>query len=144
MNLAVAEAAYNFEHRDLHLGNILISTISNDIVRFKLRGQWIELTTEGIKVVLIDFTLSRMETGEMTIFKDLSAEPEIFTGPPRNPQADTYRRMKKAVKNEWNTKMLKTNCMWMHYLSDEILAMKTLSLSAHEKQALRLFKYVAK
>lgn len=81
MNLAVAEAAYQFEHRDLHIGNVLVRRTHANRCTARLEGQQIEIHTEGLHVVLIDFSLSRIESGEMTIFKDLALEPEIFDGP---------------------------------------------------------------
>ena len=87
MSLAIAEAAYQFEHRDLHLGNILLNKVDQGHhFTVRLKGQDIDLCTEGIRVILIDFSLSRIDSGEITVFKDLTLEPEIFMGPARDPQ----------------------------------------------------------
>nr|KJB81138.1 hypothetical protein B456_013G131100 [Gossypium raimondii] len=60
--LAVAEAAYEFEHRDLHWGNILLSRNGSVTVKFILEGKQISFRTYGLSVSIIDFTLSRINT----------------------------------------------------------------------------------
>ena len=86
MSLAVAEAEYQFEHRDLHLGNILVSRTNENRLDLKLKGLNIELQSGGLRVVIIDFTLSRIRTDEVTIFKDLAQDPELFAGQAKDPQ----------------------------------------------------------
>ena len=52
------------------------------------RGVEIEMETAGLCLTLIDFTLSRLQTGTGAIaFCDLSADPELFTGPKGDCQA---------------------------------------------------------
>ena len=52
------------------------------------RGVQIEMETAGLCLTLIDFTLSRLQTGNGAIaFCDLSADPELFTGPKGDCQA---------------------------------------------------------
>jgi len=48
--LAVAEEEYNFEHRDLHIGNILIKKCSNKKIAYELEGQHFNVPSQGIKV----------------------------------------------------------------------------------------------
>ncbi|KAK8545933.1 hypothetical protein V6N12_026742 [Hibiscus sabdariffa] len=64
--LAVAEAAYEFEHRDLHWGNILLSRNDSVTMKFMLEGKQISFRTYGLSVSIIDFTLSRLNTGEVS------------------------------------------------------------------------------
>ncbi|CAK9147287.1 unnamed protein product [Ilex paraguariensis] len=61
--LAVAEAAYEFEHRDLHWGNILLSRKASATLQFTLEGRQIFVRTFGLLISIIDFTLSRINTG---------------------------------------------------------------------------------
>lgn len=62
LTLAVAEATIEFEHRDLHFGNILVRAVPETAaaVPFRLRGREVAVAAEGARVTLIDFTLSRM------------------------------------------------------------------------------------
>jgi serine/threonine-protein kinase haspin len=61
LSLAVAEECLEFEHRDLHWGNLLVRrrTQSDRPVLFELRGQQYSVPHYGVEVCIIDFTLSR-------------------------------------------------------------------------------------
>jgi hypothetical protein len=67
-----AEVNYNFEHRDLHMGNMLLksldSTMANTseyILKRRHRGfERFVLRNHGTKMVIIDYTLSRLETSK--------------------------------------------------------------------------------
>ncbi|KAL0033637.1 hypothetical protein WJX79_009265 [Trebouxia sp. C0005] len=141
LSLAIAEEACEFEHRDLHWGNLLVHRDSNKTISCRLRGHVIEASTSGVTVTLIDFTLSRLTalTGDVA-FCDLAADPELFTGPKGDVQADTYRRMKKATKNRWQGHCPATNCLWMHYLADVVLNLKQFPMTAKQKKGLRDFR----
>ena len=82
MTLAVAEEACEFEHRDLHWGNLLISRDGTESIPYRLRDVDITVESAGVRVTLIDFTLSRLCTPEGEVaFCDLAADPELFNGP---------------------------------------------------------------
>ncbi|MBA0843656.1 hypothetical protein Goarm_000825 [Gossypium armourianum] len=98
--LAVAEAAYEFEHRDLHWGNILLSRNGSVTVKFILEGKQISFRTYGLSVSIIDFTLSRINTGENILFLDLSQDPYLFKGPKGDKQV-------RCSKNERDMRSLK-------------------------------------
>ncbi|MBA0873612.1 hypothetical protein Goshw_004689, partial [Gossypium schwendimanii] len=98
--LAVAEAAYEFEHRDLHWGNILLSRNGSVTVKFVLEGKEISFRTYGLSVSIIDFTLSRINTGENILFLDLSQDPYLFKGPKGDKQVH-------CSKNERDMRSLK-------------------------------------
>lgn len=67
--LAVAERELNFEHRDLHLGNVLIKPVLGqkqckwEAPPSTLDGQSIQ-PLPGPPVKLIDFTFSRLDYSE--------------------------------------------------------------------------------
>jgi len=52
-----------FEHRDLHWGNVLVSPCADSSVQFVLDGVPYNINSNGIKVTIIDFTLSRLRRG---------------------------------------------------------------------------------
>ncbi len=59
--LAVAECSCNFEHRDLHWGNVLVKSCGACTeVKGKINGQPYTLASAGVRVSVIDFTLSRL------------------------------------------------------------------------------------
>lgn len=57
LTVAVAEEACQFEHRDLHWGNLLIrrsqQPAATSAVRARLRGVELEAATEGVTVRLL-------------------------------------------------------------------------------------------
>ncbi|KAL6552327.1 hypothetical protein OROHE_007691 [Orobanche hederae] len=99
--LAVAEAALEFEHRDLHWGNILLSRKDSATLQFILEGRKLQVKTFGLLISIIDFTLARINTGEDILFLDLSSDPELFEGPKGDKQADTYRKMRDVTDECW-------------------------------------------
>ncbi|CAL5084291.1 unnamed protein product [Urochloa decumbens] len=144
-SLAVAESACEFEHRDLHWGNILLaqdeSPDTNHTASFVLQGMRMHAVTFGLKVSIIDFTLSRMNTGTAILFLDLSADPALFQGKKGDKQAETYRRMKEITQEQWEGSFPKTNVVWLIYLVDMVLhKMKSLALGAKVERELRSFK----
>ncbi|GMH33792.1 hypothetical protein BSKO_01626 [Bryopsis sp. KO-2023] len=141
LTCAVGEEALQFEHRDLHCGNILLKRTTESTTSVVLREQTIQVENQGIEVVLIDFTLSRvgLENGEVA-FCDLAMDPGLFQGPKRDCQADTYRRMRKAVKDQWADFCPKTNALWIHYLTDVLLTLKKIPMTDSDKRDLRAFR----
>lgn len=91
--LAVAENALSFEHRDLHWGNVLISTCDKKkSVYFILDGKEIEIPTYGVQACIIDFTLSRITHDGVMVYNDLSQDEELFTAE-GDYQFEIYRLM---------------------------------------------------
>ncbi|XAR52751.1 Non-specific serine/threonine protein kinase [Bertholletia excelsa] len=138
--LAVAEAAYEFEHRDLHWGNILLSRKESATLQFILEGRQILVRTYGLVVSIIDFTLSRINTGEDILFLDLSSDPEIFEGPKGDKQFDTYRKMKSITEEYWEGSFPKTNVLWLQYLVDILLLKKSFDRISKDERDLRSLK----
>ncbi|PWZ38108.1 Serine/threonine-protein kinase haspin [Zea mays] len=124
-SLAVAESACEFEHRDLHWGNILLAQEetpdTNHTMSFTLQGKRMHARTFGLNVSIIDFTLSRINTGTAILFLDLSADPALFQGKKGDKQAETYRRMKQITQEHWEGSFPKTNVVWLIYLVDMVL-----------------------
>ncbi|KAL2511778.1 Protein kinase superfamily protein [Abeliophyllum distichum] len=138
--LAVAEAAYEFEHRDLHWGNILLSRKGSNTLQFTLEGRQINVKTFGLLISIIDFTLSRINTGEDILFLDLSSDPELFNGPKGDIQADTYRKMRDVTDECWEGSFPKTNVLWLQYLVDILLRKKSYDKTSKDERELRSLK----
>ncbi|XP_072352547.1 uncharacterized protein haspin [Scyliorhinus torazame] len=122
-SLAVAENALNFEHRDLHWGNVLIKKTDFKQVEYKLCGNIYSIDSHGFMVNIIDYTLSRMGKGDVVQFCDLSSEDSFFHGQ-GDYQFDIYREMKKENLNNWATYNPHTNVLWLHYLADKMLSLQ--------------------
>ncbi|XP_030457147.1 serine/threonine-protein kinase haspin homolog isoform X2 [Syzygium oleosum] len=138
--LAVAEAAYEFEHRDLHWGNILLSRNDSRMLKFTLEGRHINVKTFGLCISIIDFTLSRINTGQDILFLDLSSDPYLFKGPKGDKQSETYRKMKEVTEDYWEGSFPKTNVLWLVYLIDILLLKKSFERSSKDERELRSLK----
>jgi serine/threonine-protein kinase haspin len=145
--LAVAEEACGFEHRDLHWGNVLCKRdkvdLENDNTRkARLNGVDVTIDTYGVTASIIDFTLSRVEIKDESdvVFCDLSLDPELFEGPEDDAQSETYRRMRKALNNQWGASCPQTNAFWLHYLADTLLTKKEFKMNPNQKQSLEKFR----
>ena len=95
----VAEKAYEFEHRDLHWGNILVRKGPYRNLSYFIGGNCYELNSGGVDANIIDFSLSRMTTKEdgCEIYNNLAEDPNLFIcegqdhDPPGDYQFDIYR-----------------------------------------------------
>ncbi|VDL82247.1 unnamed protein product [Nippostrongylus brasiliensis] len=119
ISLVVAEERLEFEHRDLHIGNALVLESKEDI-QYRFAGGDMTLHCYGVKVHLIDFTLSRMSKEGTTIFRDLENDEELFNGD-GDYQFDIYRMMRKSNQGDWLAFNPKSNCFWMHYLAMQLI-----------------------
>ncbi|KAK1277493.1 hypothetical protein QJS04_geneDACA015811 [Acorus gramineus] len=138
--LAVAEVACEFEHRDLHWGNVLLVRNESTKMEFKLEGRKICGKTFGISVSIIDFTLSRINSGEAILFLDLSLDPALFEGPKTDRQSETYRKMKEITEDCWEGSFPKTNVLWLQYLVDILLLKKSFQRTTKDERDLRSLK----
>jgi len=120
ISLAVAEAEFQFEHRDLHWGNVLVVPTAEKSLAFNLNGKTIEIPTFGVKATIIDYTLSRLVYKDQCLFQDLAADPELFeaTG---DYQYDIYRLMRTNTDNCWEVYEPFTNILWLHYIIDKMI-----------------------
>uniref|UniRef100_A0A182IPX7 non-specific serine/threonine protein kinase n=1 Tax=Anopheles atroparvus TaxID=41427 RepID=A0A182IPX7_ANOAO len=121
--LAVAEKRFDFEHRDLHTGNILIEPTEDSVRKYCLLGEEIVVQTQGLKASIIDYTLSRIVYNGLCLFNDLSTDEELFTAE-GDYQFEIYRKMKTALQNQWNVYSPKTNVFWLHYLIDKLISLR--------------------
>ncbi|KAH9610413.1 hypothetical protein KSS87_008047 [Heliosperma pusillum] len=138
--LAVAEAAFEFEHRDLHWGNILLRRKETPTLQFTLEGKTSSIRTHGLVVSIIDFTLSRINTGHTILYLDLSTDPELFEGPKGDKQSETYRKMREVTDDCWDGSVPKTNVLWLQYLVDILILKKSFKRSGKDERELRSLK----
>ncbi|KAJ1558984.1 Serine/threonine-protein kinase haspin, partial [Nowakowskiella sp. JEL0078] len=123
-SIAVAEAKANFEHRDLHWGNVLIQTLKDN----ENESNWnydIDLEhrmlvpLDGFEVCIIDYTLSRLEMDNELFFTPLDSDSYFTqTG---DYQFDIYRKMKTITKQNWAGYYPRTNVLWLDYLCHKLL-----------------------
>ncbi|RLN34288.1 hypothetical protein C2845_PM03G14060 [Panicum miliaceum] len=145
LNIEICTELYKFMWCLIERGNILLaqdeSPDTNHTVSFALQGKRMHARSFGLNISIIDFTLSRINTGTAILFLDLSADPALFQGKKGDKQAETYRRMKEITQEHWEGSFPKTNVVWLIYLVDMVLhKMKSLALGAKVDRELRSFK----
>ncbi|MCO5590145.1 hypothetical protein L7F22_044114 [Adiantum nelumboides] len=126
--IAEAERKCEFEHRDLHWGNIVIKEVTQsrhgrrEILDIKkiLSSKW-----SGVQATIIDFTLSRASFEENIIIAHQMDDEAFFNGK-GDIQFEVYRQMRKATNNEWQEFHPITNVLWLHYLLRKIILDKKL------------------
>lgn len=124
--LAAAEFELEFEHRDLHWGNVLVKETKEKFVQFIVDGDVYQVETHGVMTTIIDFSLSRLFSREddCIVYKNLRQDPTLFTAKGRDKggdyQFDIYRKMRAENDNDWEAFCPKTNVFWLHYLLEKM------------------------
>ncbi|CAI5444577.1 unnamed protein product [Caenorhabditis angaria] len=121
LSLVVAEKELEFEHRDMHLGNVLIAKVEKaDKLSYKFNDNLMTVNSFGVKANIIDFTLSRIKKEATTVFLNLENDDEIFKGQ-NDPQFDVYRRMRQNNNRDWQEFQPCTNLFWVEYLANRMI-----------------------
>ncbi|CAD0201922.1 unnamed protein product [Chrysodeixis includens] len=123
--LAVAEEAFQFEHRDLHWGNVLIAPTDQKFATFVLRGRAHRVARCGVAGTVIDYSLSRVSLplagGECAaLYNDLAADDSLFDAV-GDYQFEVYRLMRDKLGNDWKNFAPYTNILWLHYTVDKMI-----------------------
>lgn len=136
--LAVAELVYEFEHRDLHVGNILVKKTRKKSIRFVIKTQTIRVQSFGYKAYIIDTTFSRIRIGSKVFFTSLSnrLNPKILQKDPE-PQDIVYKRMAVEAKDNWERWRPETNLYWLKYLYSMMAKCLTVHQSWRVEHSLR-------
>lgn len=96
LTLAVAEGKYEFEHRDLHWGNLLIAPTEEKFSEYRIAGKTFKVLNHGVKVTIIDYSLSRMVYDGAVLYDNLARDDELFESQ-GDYQFDIYRLMRARV-----------------------------------------------
>ncbi|XP_039950145.1 serine/threonine-protein kinase haspin homolog [Bactrocera tryoni] len=120
LTLAVAEQAYQFEHRDLHWGNILLLSTNVKELKFTLDNHTYSVPTKGVKATIIDYTLSRMTFDNCCHYNDISSDEDLFTAS-GDYQFDIYRMMRDVLGNNWESFEPRTNIFWISYIITKMI-----------------------
>ncbi|KAL5965421.1 Serine/threonine-protein kinase haspin [Taenia solium] len=120
LSLAAAESALQFEHRDLHWLNVLVKPTKQTKLRYRVNGVSYSVQTEGVRVCIIDFTVSRLCHEGNIVYVDMSDSPEIFECE-GDYQFEIYRMMRNMNGNKWRPFRPITNLYWLHYLMEKLL-----------------------
>ena len=119
--LHIAETLLGFEHRDLHIGNVLVKSTTQETLTFTIDGCRIAFRTHGVLVKIIDFTNSRLQRNGCTVYVNLGEDQALFQGPDDEYQFEVYRLMRRHNHDDWKAFQPKSNVFWLHYLLDKFL-----------------------
>ncbi|XP_013165804.1 PREDICTED: putative serine/threonine-protein kinase haspin homolog, partial [Papilio xuthus] len=133
--LAVAEEALQFEHRDLHWGNVLVAPTDQEYATFLLRGRVHRVPRRGAACVVIDYSLSRVSLRGAALYADLADDDSLFEAV-GDRQFDVYRLMRDRLGNEWKNFEPYTNVLWLHYVAD-----KMVTALRYERPATKLHRH---
>jgi serine/threonine-protein kinase haspin len=86
---------------------------------FTIDGRQHQVATNGLRAVIIDYTLSRLKKEECVSYNDLSSIDWLFEGE-GDYQFEVYRLMRSETKSDWRSFHPKTNVYWLHYLADKL------------------------
>ncbi|RWS13816.1 hypothetical protein B4U79_17327 [Dinothrombium tinctorium] len=116
----VAEVSLQFEHRDLHLSNILLSLTEERVLKYKVDNKPFEIPIFRWKVMIIDFTFARISIDDETaVFSDLSnlALNKLKV----ESLLQVYEKQKELCKGSWDKFYAKTNISWLEYAIGEVI-----------------------
>ncbi|CAJ0586817.1 unnamed protein product, partial [Mesorhabditis spiculigera] len=138
--MMAAERELSFEHRDLHIGNVLVKECSQEFIQFRMNGLPLNIRSHGVHVNIIDFTNSRLSKAGVNIYLDLEADEELFEGQGHY-QFDIYRMMRENNRGDWASFEPKSNVFWLHYMARELLERnaKKRILVKRKKELLAIF-----
>ncbi|MCJ1295711.1 hypothetical protein MMC34_007275 [Xylographa carneopallida] len=126
--LAKAEVYAEFEHRDLHLGNICARNIGTQDDKEDLtlvpsaEPTPVSLDNTGVQVTIIDYSLARAIADEDRILSyDFMKNDSLLRGE-GDLQYDIYRYMAEAIGKKNSKEFVpKTNVLWLSYLITKLL-----------------------
>ncbi|OQR78115.1 serine/threonine-protein kinase haspin-like [Tropilaelaps mercedesae] len=150
LGLAAAEAAFDFEHRDMHLSNLVVSDYpsirngspANSLIEFRVEGRSHWVNSFGKKVALIDYGMSRLVVDE-TLYTSFSSS--ILEG--RNMQRKTYREQHELVGGNggYRTARPETNGLWIKFLICKLFPKRPVnpSKASYAAQVNRLYEVLS-
>lgn len=118
-SLALAEEHIHFEHRDLHLGNILVKETAID--------QFIDgndtFAFDGIQCSIIDYSLSRMRDTAGVAYRDLDSIEWLFEGDSSiDSQYQVYKDMKSNKGTaSWKEFRPRSNILWLAFILERLV-----------------------
>lgn len=118
-SLALAEEHIHFEHRDLHLGNILVKTI--EIESFIDANETFDF--DGIQCNIIDYSLSRMRDSAGVAYRDLDSIEWLFEGDSSiDSQYQVYKDMKTNKGTaSWKKFRPRSNILWLAFILERLV-----------------------
>ncbi|XP_054162663.1 serine/threonine-protein kinase haspin homolog [Oppia nitens] len=138
IGLAVAEARFDFEHRDLHDSNIIISETNCDKIHFIHNCKHYYVESRGLKATIIDTTFSRITIDNTVYCKDLT-NVMVFTPTTKlSAQDRTYKSMVTLTKKNWSQFCPKTNINWLLFICRRLLKSQIIITSSDQRSGVTI------
>ncbi|PKI85949.1 non-specific serine/threonine protein kinase [Malassezia vespertilionis] len=121
--ISAAEQAARFEHRDLHMGNVLV-TRQEPVPHYAPQPTlWDTYGPKhaSVRATIIDYTLARMDMPDGKVLADTFGDEMLFEGH-GDSQYDVYRTMRRLVSGDWRGYYPGTNLLWLHFIVQHLLA----------------------
>ena len=112
-SIAIAEEELEFEHRDLHLSNVLIDTTNEQFAEYRINGNPFHIRLNGHFVTIIDTTFSRTKLKNEIAFNDLTRLFSRFGPNEKKELHRIYFEQKLLTQNNWKSFCPKTNLLWV-------------------------------
>ncbi|XP_017491721.1 PREDICTED: putative serine/threonine-protein kinase haspin homolog [Rhagoletis zephyria] len=144
LSLAAAEATFEYEHRDLHLGNIMVRSTKNPTVHFVVASREYKVDTEGKRAFIIDNTFARMRIGSHHYYTNLTDRLATLARDAKNPnkvqsdQDKIYVGMYYSACGNWAKWMPRTNLEWMSFIIHRFLKNVQLNKDGDDRFAAEL------
>ena len=130
LGLAAAEALYEYEHRDLHMGNIMVRNTQKRTLTFVVNSKQYHVDTDGIRAFIIDNTFARMRIGTVHFYTYLSDKLASLVSNDADPtkthlqsaQDKVYVVMAHLARDNWAQWIPRTNLIWMRFVLDKLLS----------------------
>lgn len=140
-SLMLGEREREFEHRDLHPGNVLVEECKRPSLHLP---DHTSIALDGVICRIIDCSMSRFSLGGRPFYRDLEGDDWLFKGSSLiSKQYDVYREMRGMVGADWSAHHGGTNLLWMEYLKTFMLGKlsSTTRASATTTTQRRTIKY---
>ncbi|KAJ2703629.1 hypothetical protein H4R19_005302, partial [Coemansia spiralis] len=147
LSMALAERNNQFEHRDLHWGNIMVTRYQSNLTFLyqlppsgsRAKSTLISIPSYRLRCTIIDYTLSRLhidnDAQDAAASKPTSYDPAhnvfyvalkdeaLFRGD-GDIQFEVYRQMRASARDDWEGFHPHTNVLWLVYVLQKILTTK--------------------
>ncbi|XP_003744307.1 serine/threonine-protein kinase haspin homolog [Galendromus occidentalis] len=120
--LAAAEQSFEFEHRDLHLSNVVLKDCDESDLEFRISGNRFRIKSFGKRAAVIDYGMCRLVVDEAL---HSTFEPEILVGP--GMQRWTYREQHRMLGGNYENRCLETNGLWIRFIIRKLFKKRPIS-----------------
>ncbi|KAL3248596.1 hypothetical protein MRX96_056398 [Rhipicephalus microplus] len=119
LTLAVAETAFNFEHRHLSLDNIYLTRTQKETLVWIINGKRYHVFTRGVVAHVADFSAARADIDEETQFCD----PGPIWEDCKRDRAlkDIHRIIRDDISAEWSVHCPRTNVLYAYHVTRELV-----------------------